>query len=681
MTTRQDAGAPPLGAAEIAARSLAYGADVLPDRPESAADRDWYYPYGEYETAALHRMIAEGFQANRHVDYAGNAGVTTASAVFRATAPEDAAGFRLRTTGPVLVHADGAPLATAPHGDEVPVPAVAPGTVLAIRIDVDDETVPAAATLPEGWDWECSTDGTRWLPAVPRPGDDEPPHLRGEPVVPLPVPPRGDGIFALPGPVLGRVEIVAEGTPVLGTGESVAEALADPRDRESRTDLQRTASVSFLSSHALGLRYASVTGADVASVTVHAQVRPALRRGGFLCDDVRLNRIWATSAYTLRLCLQTFLLDGIKRDRMPWMGDHALGVLTNAYAFADGEIVRNTLLALGRPRGGYVNGISDYSLWWVISHGMYQRHFGDRDFALSEADHIDAFVADLARHADADGVLRPPHVPGSFEHTGAGDAFLDWGVTLRPGADSTALQTLWHWALTSAATVLAAVEHPGAERWTTLAATLERTMIARAWNPSAGVWRDELDGTAEAGAYPNFLAALAGVTPDASPDAAIALIRDSPSGTPFMRSFALMALGRLGARATAVAEIGERWGHMLDAGATTFWEDFDADGSPLEMYGRPYGKSLCHAWSAGPAALLPELVLGIRPLSDGWARFTVDPELGHLRWAAATVPTPHGDVVVEVRDGSTRVDIPDGATLVVGDRQVPGPGTVHLPLA
>ena len=49
---------------------------------------------------------------------------------------------------------------------------------------------------------------------------------------------------------------------------------------------------------------------------------------------------------------------------------------------------------------------------------------------------------------------------------------------------------------------------------------------------------------------------------------------------------------------------------MLDAGATSFWEGFDANEKGDEMlrfYGRPYGKSLCHAWSSAPVFLLPML--------------------------------------------------------------------------
>jgi hypothetical protein len=92
------------------------------------------------------------------------------------------------------------------------------------------------------------------------------------------------------------------------------------------------------------------------------------------------------------------------------------------------------------------------------------------------------------------------------------------------------------------------------------------------------------------------------------------------------------------------------------------------------MYGRPFGKSLCHAWSSGPAALLPQLVLGVRPLTDGWATFEVAPQRGDLEWASATVPTPHGVISVRADETGTTVTFPAGTTF----RGHAGPGVVTL---
>lgn len=56
----------------------------------------------------------------------------------------------------------------------------------------------------------------------------------------------------------------------------------------------------------------------VRAVSTHGE---AVREGAFVCEDALVNRIYDTAAYTCGLCVQTQLWDGIKRDRMVWIGD------------------------------------------------------------------------------------------------------------------------------------------------------------------------------------------------------------------------------------------------------------------------------------------------------------------------------------------------------------------------
>ena len=44
-------------------------------------------------------------------------------------------------------------------------------------------------------------------------------------------------------------------------------------------------------------------------------------RGSFQCNDEKLNTIWRTGAYTVHLNMQNHLWDGIKRDRLVWIGE------------------------------------------------------------------------------------------------------------------------------------------------------------------------------------------------------------------------------------------------------------------------------------------------------------------------------------------------------------------------
>ncbi|MBA3685732.1 MAG: alpha-rhamnosidase, partial [Planctomycetes bacterium] len=142
-----------------------------------------------------------------------------------------------------------------------------------------------------------------------------------------------------------------------------------------------------------------------------------------------------------------------------------------------------------------------------------------------------------------------------------------------------------------------------------------------------------------------------------------------PVGTPWMRTLEGAALARLGRAEAALAEVRSAWGGMLAAGATTFWEAYDpaqTGDAHYAFYGRPFGKSLCHAWAAGPVWLLPTTILGVRPLEPGWRTVAVTPAGTDLAWACATVPTPHGALHVELERGRLRVRGPKGIRIVRG---------------
>ncbi len=114
----------------------------------------------------------------------------------------------------------------------------------------------------------------------------------------------------------------------------------------------------------------------------------------------------------------------------------------------------------------------------------------------------------------------------------------------------------------------------------------------------------------------------------------------------------------------------------LDMGATTFWEAYDESLGEKEQYSfyrRPYGKSLDHAWSSGPAAFLPAQLFGLKPLEDGWKRFTINPNLDYLKWASVNVPTKYGDITVDIEKDTIHILIPEGTTLEWKGNSIEGP--------
>ena len=660
--------------------------EVVP-RPTDAA---WLYGPGQYELAVLARLVDQGFAANRHVHYPRNYGRIAETVSFRAEATSTG-DLRLRVSGTVAITADGEPATVEAEGDHLAFRLPRVGAELRFDVVGHEGEVPVLAVPPDAplHGWRASIDGGPWESVGSRAGGLRPPHL--EPVDTVEVVARGirPSVFDVGAPVLGRPMLPPGPRPVVSSGESLEEALADPSEHETRHDLVELPDGRWTTRHQLGFRYLAVrSDAPPDAVTVQASIRAVDRPGAFACSDDRLTRIWAAAQYTLRLCMQGLMIDGIKRDRMPWAGDQALSTLANAFSMGDGGLVADGLVALGRPEHGYVNGISDYSLWWVVNAGLNLRYFGDQAFAHREQDRLHAFVEDLARHAGHDGVFRPIAQPGGFVDSGPGSVFIDWGLSLDHGRDPVALQMLWYWALRSAQQVLERAGHPGAARWGALATRLESTLRDRAWLDRHGRWADYLDArvSKRPATYANFLAVLAGMhDPPAGVPSGMAggvpagvreAVRVGRSGTPFMTAFRLRALLNAGEADTVVDEVRRTWGAMLDDGPGTFWEESTLD-DRLEMYGRPFGRSRCHAWASGPAAILPEAVLGLRPLDDGWSRFTVRPELGELAWASAVVPTPAGDIVVVAERERVTVRIPPGTVLVRDGHAVPGPSAVE----
>lgn len=136
-----------------------------------------------------------------------------------------------------------------------------------------------------------------------------------------------------------------------------------------------------------------------------------------------------------------------------------------------------------------------------------------------------------------------------------------------------------------------------------------------------------------------------------------------------MRFYELEALCMLDEQDKVMKEIKDYWGGMLKEGATSFWEKYNPDEhgtEKLAMYGRPYGKSLCHAWGASPIYLLGKYYLGVKPTKPGFEEYTIKPSLGGLEWMEGIVPTPFGAVYVKMDKQSVTIKSDGGhGTLIL----------------
>ena len=417
-----------------------------------------------------------------------------------------------------------------------------------------------------------------------------------------------------------------------------------------------------------GFRFARIDvidpGATLSLVGIRAQIHEitTTRQGAFATSDHRINAVWETAARTVELCMQDYLWDGIKRDRLVWMGDLHPEVMVVAGLHGKHAVVPKSLdfMRDSTPVEQWMNGISSYSLWWIRTQYDWFMRTGDRAYLAQQQEYLTALLRRIAGMVKADGSHDFPN------------GLIDWATANDHVSTTSGMFALLTWSLQAGAAMAAEL---GDRRLARLASTAAQR-LAQAGQPTPT--------TKQATA----LGVLAGLC-DARVANRTMLAKKPQTGlSTFYGYYVLEARARAGDIAGGLDLLRTYWGPMLDLGATSFWEHFDLDwlsgqkpGRIDELPGRNRDlhrttgdhcyvglrHSLCHGWAGGPAIWALDHVLGVTPASPGYATVRIKPQLGGLAWVEGTVPTPHGPLHVKARRGKEpEVTLPVGVSLAGG---------------
>jgi alpha-L-rhamnosidase len=482
----------------------------------------------------------------------------------------------------------------------------------------------------------------------------------------------------------GGVQIMAahtaKGRPVrlrVRFGESASEAMSELGGPNNATNdhavRDQTCLAPWLGTHEIGntgFRFVRIDLIDAESFVQLKAVRAVFvyrdipYLGSFRCSDERLNRIWRTGAYTVHLNMQDYLWDGVKRDRLVWIGDMHPETMTIGAVFGGHPIVPASLDLIRdeTPLPKWMNGISSYSMWWVLIHHAWYRQQGDLAYLKRQQPYLSGLLGELMKHIGADGRETLPEM-----------RFLDWPSSENKKAIHAGLHSLLILSLDAGGELCAVLGDAATERRCREAIDRLRKHI-----PDHG-------GSKQAAA----LMALAGLGDPIALNRDVMAVDGAKRMSTFYGYYVLQARAKAGDYQGSLDCIRSFWGAMLDLGATTFWEDFNLDWVPnasgidrlvppgkRDIHGdfgnycyKGFRHSLCHGWASGPTAWMSEHVLGIRIVEPGGKAIRIEPHLGDLRWAEGTFPTPRG--VVRVRhekqpDGTVRsaVEVPNGVRVV-----------------
>lgn len=449
----------------------------------------------------------------------------------------------------------------------------------------------------------------------------------------------------------------APGAYTVYYGESAAEALAGKQGETwDAGAFLRAGEEIRLPSRAM--RFVRVDGpADLSAAWLEEEYNGLPWRAAFSCGDERLNAIYDVSARTMELCTREFFLDGIKRDRWVWAGDALQSVLINHYSYLDRATTRRTLAALrGRdPFNQHINTILDYTFYWMIAVWEDYFYTGDPSFLAGMYEKMVSAMDYTLRFTSADGF-----VVGQKRDW----VFVDWADMRKEGELCVEQVLLWKALRVLADSAAVLGKAADAAAYAARAGALRDRILAVFWSEEKGtLLHQRVDGKVQGHTrYAPLFALLYGLLPEDKARLATenTLLSDAAPAitTPYMRFYEMDALLRAGRTREVLEGVRAYWGGMLDLGATSIWEQFDPSETGDEhyaMYGRPFGRSLCHCWGAGPVYLCGRHILGVAPTAPGYAQYEVRPNPGDLRRVEGAVPTPDGSLSVRIEDGRVRV--------------------------
>lgn len=412
---------------------------------------------------------------------------------------------------------------------------------------------------------------------------------------------------------------------------------------------------------------------EVRAIYIHRDIP---FKGSFKCNDELLNRIWQTGAYTVLLNMQEYLWDGIKRDRLVWIGDMHPEVMAINTVFGYNEVVPKSLDLIrdNTPLPDWMNGIGSYSIQWLIIQHDWYLYQGDLKYLNQQKSYITQLLHLLISKIDSEG----------HEKLNGG-RFIDWPSSANVPAVNVGLQALMIRAMNIGESLCNTLgEDSLAQECHQMAIKLTKGSSDAIKKMKQSKIAPDAPGSKQAAA----LMSLNGLMKPEDANKQYLTVGGVRGFSTFYGYYMLQAMAKAGDYNDALNSIRQYWGAMLNLGATTFWEDFNIDWIPnaaridelvpsgkKDIHGdfgaycyKGFRHSLCHGWASGPTSWLSQFVLGVEVLEPGCKKVRIVPHLGDLKWVEGTFPTPYG--IIKIRhelqqDGTIKSDIDAPSTIEV----------------
>jgi len=396
-----------------------------------------------------------------------------------------------------------------------------------------------------------------------------------------------------------------------------------------------------------------------------------------------LNRIWSICRNGVKWGAQENYVDCPSREKGQYLGDNTVIAHTHAYVSGDLRLFRKSLLDFQRyadkvcpgftavAPGHHMQEIADFSLQWPLQLAQYYRLSGDAAFVRELLPAAEGILRHFEQYEREDGLLE--RVADKWNLVdwpeGMRDGY-DFPLTLPVGDGCHNVINSFYYGAWEAVFQLREIAYPEEDGG---AFSEDRQRQEQRRGAFRTQFRDERSGlfvdaagSGHSSLHANALPLLFGLADKGDEERAIVrLIREKRlSCGVYMAYFVLQALARVEEYELLyeliVSDDAHSWSTMVKEGATTCFEAWSKDAK--------WNTSLCHPWASAPIPLLIEQIAGIRPAEAGWRKVAFAPHIpACLNELDLAFRTAAGEIRLEHRNGSTKLHVPSGVSIVYGN--------------
>jgi dienelactone hydrolase len=355
----------------------------------------------------------------------------------------------------------------------------------------------------------------------------------------------------------------------------------------------------------------------------------------FACSDDLLNRLWELCRYSIKATTFAGIYVDGDRERIAYEADAHLNQLSHYATEGNPQMARDTFDWLMK----HPTWPTEWASYMILMAHADWMHTADRDWLAARYESLKDKL--LAHRTRPDGLI------DSSEERWRRLDLVDWPPGERDGfvftPVNTVVNTFHLHALKLMAELAAALgRHEDAAAYLSRRQTTRTAFQELLWDSDLGRYRDGV-GTDHTSLHANLFPLALGLVPEEARAGVVDwLVGRGMACSVYAAQYLMEGLFQNEAGTQALGLMtadGDRsWRHMVESGTTITWEAWDQKYKPNQDWNHP--------WGAAPANLLPRYLLGVQPLSPGWARARIRPHPGGLDFARGTVPTPRGPIEV-----------------------------------